>query len=47
MSLREKYAYLGLFWPVFFRIWSAYGEMRSFSRYLVRMRENTDQNNSQ
>ena len=31
------------FWSVFSRIWTEYGEIRSFSPYSVRMRENTDQ----
>ena len=44
-SLREKCSYSELFWSVFFRIRTEYGEIRSFSPYSVRMRENTDQNN--
>ena len=36
-----------LFWSVFSRIWTGYGEIRSISPYSVRMRENTDQNNSE
>ena len=36
-----------LFWSVFSRIRTEYGEMRSISPYLVRMRESTDQNNSE
>ena len=31
------------FWPVFSRIPTKYGEIRSISSYSVRMRENTDQ----
>ena len=31
------------FWPVFSRIWTEYGEIRSISPYSVRMRENMDQ----
>ena len=31
------------FCSVFSRIWTEYGEMRSISPYLVRMRQNTDQ----
>ena len=46
-SLRKKCPYLELFWSVFFRIRTEYGEIRSISPYSVRMRENTDQNNSE
>ena len=42
-SLREKRPNTELFLVVFFRIWPEYGEMRSISPYLVRMREKTDQ----
>ena len=35
------------FWSVFSRIQAEYGEIRSISRYSVRMRENTDQKNSE
>ena len=38
--------YSELFWSVFSRIRAEYGEIRSISLYSVRMRENTDQNNS-
>ena len=38
-SLREKCPYSELFWPVFSRIWTKYGEIRSIYAYLVRMRE--------
>ena len=38
--------YLELIWSVFSRIRTEYGDMRSISLYSVRMRENTDQNNS-
>ena len=31
------------FWPVFFHIWTEYGEILCISPYSVRMRENTDQ----
>ena len=47
IRLREKCPYLELFWPVFSRIWTEYGEILCISPYSVRMRENTDQNNSQ
>ena len=45
-SLREKCPYLELFWSVFSRIRTGYGEILRISTYSVRMRENTDQNNS-
>ena len=45
-SLREKCPYSELFWSAFSRIRTEYGEMRSIFPYSVRMRENTDQNNS-
>ena len=32
------------FWPLFSCIWTEYGEIMSISPYLVRMKENTDQN---
>ena len=40
-ALREKCPYSELFWSVFSGIW-----MRSVSTYLIRLRENMDQNNS-
>ena len=46
-SLRKKCPYSEFFWSVFSRIWTEYGEIRSISPYSVRMRENTDQNNSE
>ena len=46
MSLREKCLFLEFFWSVFSRIWSEYGEILRISPHSVRMRENTDQNNS-
>ena len=46
-SLRKKFPYSELFWSVFFHIWTEYGKIRSISPYLVRMRENADQNNSE
>ena len=45
--MREKNPYWELFWFVFSRIWTEYGEIRSISPYSVRMRENADQNNSE
>ena len=45
-TLRKKFPYSELFWSVFSRIRTVYGEIRSISRYSVRMQENTDQNNS-
>ena len=41
-TLREKCPYSELFWSVFSRIRTEYGEI-----YSVRMQENTDQNNSE
>ena len=46
-SLRIKCPYSGLFWPVFSRIRTECGEIRSISPYSVRMWVNTDQNNSE
>ena len=45
-TLRKKYPYSELFWSVFSRIRTEYGEIRIY-QYLVRMRENADQNNSE
>ena len=45
-SLREKCPYSELFWSVFSRILTEYGEIL-ISPYSVRIRENTDQNNSE
>ena len=49
--LRQKCPYLEFFWSVFSRIRTKYREMRSISshsvRCSVRMRENTDQKNSE
>ena len=47
LTLREKCAYSELFWSVFSRIRTESGEILHISPYLVRMRENTDQNNSE
>ena len=46
LSLREKCPYSELFWSVFSRIRTEYGEIRSFFPYSVRMRANADPNNS-
>ena len=46
-SLREKCPYSEFFWFVFACIWTEYGEIWSISPYSVRMRENTDQKNSE
>ena len=48
-ALRKKYPYLELFWSVFSRIQTEYGEIGSIfpSPYSVSMWENTDQNNSE
>ena len=45
-SLHEKCSYSKLFWSVFTRIRKEYGEILHISPYSVRIRENTDQNNS-
>ena len=39
--VRKKCPYSELFWPVFYRIWTEYGEI------LSQTRENADQNNSE
>ena len=39
--------YSELFWYVVSRILTEYGEIQSISPHSVRMRENTDQNNSE
>ena len=46
VTLREKCPYLELLWSTFSRIWTEYGEIRR-APYLVRMPENTDQNNAE
>ena len=46
-TLREKFRSSELFWSIFSRIYTEYEEIRIISPYLVRMRENTDQNNSE
>ena len=47
ITLREKYLYLELLWSVFSGIRTEYEEILHFSPYLVRMRENTGQNNTE
>ena len=47
ISLRKKCPYPELFWSVFSRIRTVYGEVPSISPYSVRMRKNTYQNNSE
>ena len=47
VALRKKCPYSEFFWSVFSRIRTEYGEIGSISPYLVQMRENTDQNNSE
>ena len=46
-TLREKCPYSGFFWSVFPRIWTEYGKILHTSPYSVRIRENTDQKNSE
>ena len=43
VTLRKKYLYSEFFWPIFSRIRTKYGQIRSISPYSVQMRENTDQ----
>ena len=47
LALRKKCPYSELFWSVFSRIRTEYGEILRISPYSVQMRENTDQNNSE
>ena len=47
ITLREKYLYLELLWSVFSGIPTEYEEILYFSPYLVWMRENADQNNTE
>ena len=47
VAMREKCPYLKFFWSVFSCIRSEYGEILRTSPYLVRMRENMDQKNSE
>ena len=44
---REKSPNWDYFWFVFSHIWTAYEEILRISPHLVRMRENTDQKNSE
>ena len=44
-SLRKKCPYSELFWSVFSRIRTEFGEILRISPYSVQMRENADQNN--
>ena len=46
-SLRKKCPYLELFWSVFSRIQTEYGEILRISAYSDRMRKNAEQNNSE
>ena len=46
-SLREKCLYSEVFWPVFSRIQTEYGETLHISPYSVQMSENVDQSNSE
>ena len=46
-ALCEKNPCSKLFWSVVFCIWTEYGEILRISLYSVRMRGNTDQNNSE
>ena len=45
--MRENCSYSELFWSAFFRIRTEYGEIRSNYPYSARIRENTDQDNSE
>ena len=47
VTLRKKCPYSVLFWPVFSRIRTEKGEIRSIFPFSVQMQENTDQNNSE
>ena len=46
-SLRGKFPYSEFFWSVFSRIQIEYGDLLRIFSYSVRMRENTDQKNSE
>ena len=46
LLLHKKYPQSELFWFVFSRIRTKYGEIRNISPYSVRMLENADENNS-
>ena len=47
MTFRKKCPYSEFFWSLFFHIRSEYGKMFHISPYSVRIRENTDQKNSE
>ena len=47
LKLRKKYPYPEVFWPVFSRIGTEYGEILLISSYSVQILENTDQKNSE
>ena len=47
IALRKKCPYSKLFWSIFSRIRTEYGDIRSISSFSVRIRENTKQNNSE
>ena len=46
VTLYENYPYSEFFWSVYSRIWTEYWGIGSISPYLVQMRKNTDQKNS-
>ena len=46
-ALREKCPYSELFWSVFSRIWTEYGEIIRISPYSIQVQENTDLINSE
>ena len=46
-SQRGKCPYSELFWSAFSRTWTEYGEILGISLYLVQMRGNADENNSE
>ena len=47
LPAHKKCPFSELFWSVFSHIWTEYAEILRTSPYSVRMRENTDQNNSE
>ena len=47
LRLRKRCPHSELFWSVFSRIRTDYGEIRNITAYSVRIRENTEQNNSE
>ena len=46
VTLREKFPYSELFWSIFSGIWAEYKDILCICPYSVRIRVNTDQNNS-